>query len=270
MASRPPKQRKTGEEVDGKYSAFWRKLYFGLDVEKAGKHQNDSLIAVGIAVFAVPEGILEKRRWCMPNVTRFEPRCISEFWGKHADLLTELVAEGQNKNALEQFRSIESFLDKWEMETLPARQRVDLRTCASYNGKAVLVSDNPAFDLYHFDAAMEALVPDHNPLHYTRTGIYRSVEDSSERIEAQGMDWNMINTFLLSIGVTNSHRPEDDAEKIAWLHIISRAYTFFCKANQSKSLVTINCDFHNLFSTKDKAALLRYAALQDGMPEKDV
>jgi hypothetical protein len=177
-----------------------RRLYFSIDVEKAGKHQTDSLIAVGICVAALPEGVLEKRRWCLPNVTRFEPRCVAEFWSKFPALLVELVNEGKNEVAVHQFLSIETFLRSWET-------RLSNSDIFSYNGRAVLVSDNPSYDLYHFDVAMEACFPDHNPLHYTRSGAYRPVEDCSERLEAQGLNLKVVEKFLADIGVSNDHKP---------------------------------------------------------------
>ena len=195
--------------------------YFGIDVEKGGARCMDSLIAIGIAVGSPARGVIEKKRWCFPNVNRFEPRCISEFWSKYSDLLLELTEEGKTKKTEKQFQDFAIWLAHHEQVTVPKQ------VPGGYNGKARLVTDNPSFDVSHVDFAWEQVEPDHTSLHYTRAGSYRPVDDPTERLTAQGIDWKKIDKFMEGIGVSHDHRPENDAEKHLWQLFISMAYSAF-------------------------------------------
>jgi hypothetical protein len=92
-------------------------------------------------------------------------------------------------------------------------------------------SDNPAFDLGCVDPAWEMVEKNHVPLHYTREGAYRNVWDSSERLDAMGLDSKLINAFLESINVRNDHKPENDATKHVWELFITMAYSAFLRHN---------------------------------------
>lgn len=215
------KSRKMG--VDRAAEPAVRTLYFGIDVEKLGCHQHDSLLAVGLAVADTEVGVIDAKRWCFPGPYVVEELCMTEFWSKHPKLLVDLMAEGCKANAVEQFRDIKRWLTKYEMETL------EIEETSTYNGRCSIGSDNPAFDLGAIDPAWERAENNHTPLHYTRCGMYRNVWDSSERIDAMGLDRKLIDKFLASINVRNDHNPENDATKHVWELFITMAYSAFLR-----------------------------------------
>lgn len=230
-----------------------RTLYFGIDVEKLGRNQDDSLIAIGIAVGDTKTGVIEAKRWCFPGPYVVEKRCMTEFWAKHTKLLVDLMAEGSETDAVKQFRDITLWLDMYE------RQTVRPGETSTYNGRCSMGSDNPSFDLGCVDPAWERTEKNHVPLHYTRSGAYRNVWDSSERIEAMGLDSKPINAFLESINVRNDHNPENDATKHIWELFITMAYSAFMRHNGAPHMT-----WESVLSRPDaKETVLLLAAAQE-------
>lgn len=216
-------KRARKEDMSAAIETPLRTLYFGLDVEKLGRHQDDSLIAVGIAVADTTTGVIEAKRWCFPGPYVVEKLCMEEFWSKHSKLLADLIAEGCGANAEAQFQDIRQWLARYERQTASLGD--------TYNGRCSIGSDEPSFDLACVDATWEKVEKNHEPLHYTRSGAWRSVWDSSERIAALGLDTKLINAFLESINVRNDHKPENDATKHIWELFITMAYSAFMRHN---------------------------------------
>jgi hypothetical protein len=78
----------------------------GLDVETTGSVLGlHALLAVGVAVVDLKTGTLVRsKRWVIRNKSlRWEPRCVTEFWSKHADALEELTAVTQQTHTLKEF-----------------------------------------------------------------------------------------------------------------------------------------------------------------------
>lgn len=215
------RSREASNNCDGKPAL--RTLYFGIDVEKLGPRQNDTLLAVGLAVADTERGVIDAKRWCFPGPYVVEELCMTEFWSKHPKLLVDLIAQGCKTSAAEQFRDIRRWLTKYETETL------EIDETSTYNGRCSIGSDNPAFDLGAIDPAWERVEGNHVPLHYTRCGMYRDAWDSSERIDAMGLDRKLIKKFLASINVRNDHNPENDATKHIWELFITMAYAAFLR-----------------------------------------
>lgn len=224
------KKARKQEDMGDAIESSIRTLYFGIDVEKLGRHHDDSLIAIGIAVADTKSGVIEAKRWCFPGPYVVEKLCMEEFWSKHSKLLTDLISEGSEANAGAQFQDIRRWLARYECQTA--------RLGDTYNGRCSIGSDEPSFDLACVDAAWEKVEKNHEPLHYTRSGAWRNVWDSSERIEALGLDKKLITAFLESINVRNDHKPENDATKHVWELFITMAYSAFLRHNTVPSHTT--------------------------------
>lgn len=233
-----------------------KKLYFGLDVEKCGRHATDSLIAVGFAVASTTDGTIEKKRWCFPGPYAFEPRCIVQFWSKHPMLLEKLTLEGLGQDTSELFKNLSGWLHGYEGKTGDGNGR-------GYNWDASLVCDNPAYDVAQLDMAWEEETPGHIPLHHTRIGDYRSVYDCSERLRALEIPMDEVTGFLTRIGVSQTHCPDDDAEVIVWKMFVAMAYQAFRKEVGGSTTMAAFIDVLKSASAKSVVLRLAQAAEQD-------
>jgi len=171
-----------------------------IDIEKGGNRLDHPLLAIGFCLGDLDRGVIEKRTWCcrpQPGQA-WEMRCVYEFWCKHPDVMRRIDVEG--KPLREQMTSIAEYLAS-----------VDARfPTATHN--VVVVSDNPSFDIGHFDYYFCGALPDQPPLHYSRANEYRTVEDPSERLEALHM-WGAERTLLETLA-KHDHWPDNDAEKV--------------------------------------------------------
>lgn len=227
------------------------RIYMGIDVEKAGRHRKDSLLAIGVCIGDTEVGVRAKQTWCIggPDNKRWEIRCMTEFWANQTELLKRIEKEGLPK--AEALKGFEDFCKKWEKDN-----------------KVILVSDNPLFDGGAIDDALEELQEDHVPIHYTRDGRYRSVEDCSERYDGSGMPWALLDGFLTNIGVSHDHYPENDAEKHFWTHMVSKAFTHLIKSNPKSPVEKLYDKMSILLSPRQtaegaKRAILAYAQSHD-------
>lgn len=255
MSSPPPAKRVAPSEP--------ARLYFGIDIEKAGRHSSDSIISVGLCVADTRSGTIQKLRVSPPDGNRFEARCICEFWSNHPELLKRFTLERCEsvENALSR---ISSFLSSHEEKTVP-----EVGPAATYNGRAILVSDNPAYDVAQLDAGMERWTTKggvHIPLHYTRSGAYRPVSDSCERIEALGLDEERLKAALAALGIRTSHMPEEDAECHVWMLFLSKAFArVIVEGEESKALAEIKREFYEAITLPEaREWILRKAREHDG------
>ncbi len=232
------------------------RLYFGLDIESGGRHASDTLVAVGLCVASTRDGVLHKLRVVPPDGNRFEPRCIIEYWSKNAHLLQIFETE-KCASVCEALGRIEQLLS-WERQTCPPGAQAP----SAYNERAVLVSDNPAYDVAHLDAAMERWRPGHVPLHYTRAGAYRPVQDPSERVDALGLDGAKLKAFLGAINVRHTHMPDDDAEHHVWLLFLAKAYAQLLATREELTPKAARALFYEKLSAADARKWVLFMARQ--------
>lgn len=209
-------------------------LFFGIDVEKAGKLLNHSLMAVGVAVLSLKQGdIVASDTWCIgpPDDGNWEPRCITEFWKDQMHVLNRIRANGVPKKMA--LKGLASFLRTWEAKVTPSRS-------LGWQGGTILVSDAPSYDEsvlnYEFQTSSIEELSRHS-LHYTfprdtgEPSKWRDVEDCSERLAALCLPKGFVDVFYANHGIVLDHWPSNDATKHAWAHAICYAVTQWLQEN---------------------------------------
>lgn len=209
-------------------------LFFGIDVEKAGRLLSHSLLAVGAAVLSLKRAeILASDVWCIgpPDDGNWEPRCIAEFWKDQVHVLNKIRANGMPKKMA--LRGLAQFLRAWEAKVTPSNS-------PGWQGGTILVSDAPSYDEsvlnYEFQTSSMEGLSDHT-LHWTfprdfRTpSKWRDVEDCSERVAALCLPKGFFDVFYANNGIVHDHWPSNDAIKHAWTHALCYAATQWLQDN---------------------------------------
>jgi hypothetical protein len=180
------------------------KPIIAIDIEKAGKGFEHSLLAIGICLGDDKGNVIEKKTWCFKGDC-FELRCFNEFWSKYKDLLNTIMTKAIDiKEGLFDFMLY--------MESLESR----------YSNKLLILSDNPNFDIGQIDYYIYKHLDRHQPLRYTKSGGYRSISDPSEMMNNRSFSEDLYKE--LDLLVKHDHWPENDAEYIYQNYILYKKY----------------------------------------------
>lgn len=213
-------------------------LLFGVDVEKAGRNFEHSLLAIGAVVLSLKQAdIVGSGTWCIgpPDDDNWEQRCIDEFWRHNTMVRERIRKQGTPKSVA--LQSFGRFLQIWEAKVKPS-------SSPGWQGGTILVSDAPSFDGsmldYEFQLSKNPVLNE-APIHYTRrsetrTTKWRDFEDCSERAAALGLDKAFFGKFFLNHGIAHTHWPSDDAAHHAWKQAICYAVTEFLRLNAESNV----------------------------------
>lgn len=114
-------------------------LVLAFDIERSGCSKEHDTIGIGASVVDYDMNELDSFffKCYIPGETRFEKRCLDEFWSKNLDILKELEYHGDKTKKDLEFEMItgfQNFRKKWE-------------NYADENKKTlVLTSDNKVYD----------------------------------------------------------------------------------------------------------------------------
>jgi hypothetical protein len=185
-------------------------VYLVFDIETAGKDLHHSFLAVGMCYGDFEKGVICDEVLAVNDGKgiNFEPRCLYEFWSKHLDVLKALEKAGKPIDL--QMDRLRDWLSWFDNEY------------KDYNVK--ILSDNPAFDIARLDHHFVRESRGHS-VRYSRSGIYRSIEDPSERLEALLLTETANKIIPDLIPNYVPHNPSSDAQYIFWQHVIASAAT---------------------------------------------
>lgn len=214
--------------------------YIGIDIEAAGANtRQNPILAIGVATFdrladgsvhRGPRTTFKRTDIFFPKDARgsieyngvirlpeggivdfgdFEERCWNEFWSKNLPAL-ENVATVYGKDR---------FMNAWDF-----RQYIDslVDDAAKVSGRAIIVSDNPAFDVgrvndWLCNAALKnstLQTLEYLPNSETGERVYTSIRSTCT---LQCMKRRKIVQYNVpKIDVRHDHLPENDAATIAW------------------------------------------------------
>jgi len=184
-------------------------VYVAIDIEAGGSmYTKHPLLAIGVCVGSLENGVIEKRVWCMDRYLQekdkifMEEKCKTEFWDKHPDVLKKIDANA--KPLAQQIRDFAKFLDKLEV--------------THKKRKIVFLSDNPAFDIAWVDYFLMTIA-ERPPCRYSTEMVFRSVKDPGR----DHINFTVRNSIENCANKLSSHNhwPSDDAQQIFFLKIVS-------------------------------------------------
>lgn len=174
--------------------------YIAIDIEKAGDHINQAIIAIGVAYGDTEGNLDEKRRFCfaVPEEIEFKPSTLK--WWKEDDNKKKIL-EQIKKEAVPLEDGMRNFLEFWSKieEKYP-------------DNTATICSDNPAYDIGHIDFLKNKLFGGETIRFTTRSKgepIYRWIIDPSVVLWKLGIDKEIekkVNQY-----VEHDHMPDNDA-----------------------------------------------------------
>jgi hypothetical protein len=186
-------------------TAFYDTIAIGASVVDENFHQLDSLLLNGY----------------VPEATRFEPRCMNEFWSKNMDILNSLKYTGNlsyPERQAEMIKEFQHFRAKWEI------------LCQENDNELYLVSDNNVYDGGFINDMIFKYLPGVLPIPYTAsTQSYESFWETDSI--AKGIVNLVDPTYNKSWGFTDrlkslyelpenkiphDHNPANDAYCIAY------------------------------------------------------
>lgn len=188
-----------------------KKYYLSIDIESEGDAFHNSVIAIG-ACFGPADGSWPRERLLkfrgnlkpLPG-DRPDPACLSEFWqGKVPDVHREIQAAAEEPAVV-----MTKFLTY-------CQQLVALYEDApGANGKIVIVSDCPDFDLgrLHYLGEVATKTWPTPIRNLGKPGARHGQKDPSERLDALHK-WDECDSWIAKHfpGVVHDHRPDHDAE----------------------------------------------------------
>lgn len=175
-------------------------LRISVDIEKSHQAISKGLLAIGVAVRASGDtnSIFTKVfPFCVPEDKEWDPDTLEWFKsGEGTRSVIERLKKIDAKDDKESMKEFMDFVDELEKK-YPDHQ-------------LEIVTDNPAYDVGHLDAALERFCG-RLPLQYDSNGKYRrKVVDPTERLRA--FDMREVAQNRVDKVVTHSHWPSEDAE----------------------------------------------------------
>ena len=166
-------------------------IYLAIDLEVFGPRICDEVVAVGVCLGDHVGNVIEKKTWCVKTDTAIHP-AAKPFWDHNKNVLDGIRKHAQNVEDV--WPAIATWLDKKREEY----------------SDLIIVSDNPGFDIYRFNVAIERFA-DRPGIQYTKDCDYCFTVDPSERLAALPIvvREDIANTVDRIANVT--HWPEDDA-----------------------------------------------------------
>lgn len=177
------------------------RTYVAVDVEKKGNGFAYPVIQVGVA-WGTGLGDIATRSFCFDyRSVGFERRCYDEYWSKQLALLARIGRE-----AVEPGQQWPAFVEFWNV---------------TFGADAVIVSDNPAYDLAAIDFHVWEWCR-RFPIRNTAVGGYREVHDPSERDHALPSDVRAAIRARAAALAPHDHWAENDAKHILTHYFLVR------------------------------------------------
>jgi hypothetical protein len=197
------------------------KLVLAFDIERSGATDEYETIAIGASV--LDENLKELDNFLYlnyyPSETKFEPRCVKEFWSKHTDILSSLTYKGtlsKEDNEKEMINSFQQFRSKWE------------NYAKENSHQLYFVSDNTLYDGGFVNQLIYKHMKGTLPIPYSAsTQEYEDFFESTSIIKGILLsndlsdDWNLWNKLktiydLPESKIKENHNPTNDAYNIAF------------------------------------------------------
>jgi hypothetical protein len=220
-------------------------IYVALDIEKAGPHPDQPVLAIGAVVASRDDSqrhglVLLRRSWFMKHPcldcgidasedelrdTGFDLDTWRNFWLGNQAALAHIRANASDE--AEQWESFRAFVDSLESLAPPVAD--------GGPPEVVLVSDNPLFDLGQIDLQLFRRFA-RSSVRYSAQGRYRQVVDPSERLEVmRALEPSLTEALQARVDKTSplTHRPEDDA-----MHILATLFALLLYAEHRAAQTT--------------------------------
>ena len=197
------------------------KIVLAFDIERSGSTNEYDTIAIGASV--VDENLHELDRFVylsyITNETRFEDKCMKEFWSKHLDILNTLKYTGplnKQENESNMINEFQQFRSKWESY------------CKENSHQYYLVSDNTIYDGGFINMLIYKYMKKTLPIPYSaKTQQYDDLYETtsimkglllSNNVESDNNMYKTLQTIynIPNCPILHNHNPANDAFNIGF------------------------------------------------------